>query len=137
MEKKTSAKTAKAEGNGSVKPIDISAIMQMVNETRSAIEQYKAENPGVDVDAILSTQNELLPTLRLLSSSEIGKFVAYAKGQGTKMPFGSMEAGILAAGRKDMQNGLAEIADALKFEKPICPESDEGMDNRGRSKKKS
>ena len=136
MTKKTRAESAKTKGNGNAKTIDISTIMQMANETLNAIEQFKAENPGVDVDAILSTQNELLPTLRLLSSSEIGKFVAYAKGQGTKMPFGSMEAGILAAGRKDMQNGLAEIADALKFEKPICPESDEGMDNRGRSKKK-
>ena len=136
MKMKTGAETAKAEGNGNAKPIEISALMQMVNETRNAIEQFKAENPGVDVDAILSAQNELLPTMRWLTSSEVGKFVAYAKEQGTKMPFGSMETGILAAGRKDMQNGLAEIADALKFEKPICPENDEGMENRGRSKKK-
>ena len=127
--------TMKKETN--TKSIDASALMQKINEALNAIEQYKAENPGVDVDAILSKQNELYPILRRLSTRELDRFVEYAKEQGTKMPFDSMEMGILAAGRKDMQNGLAEIVNSLKFEKPICPECDEVMDNRGRSKKKS
>ena len=133
MKKETNAKT---ERNGQAKPIEASAVMQKINEALKAVEQYKAENPGVDVDAILSAQNDLYPILRRLSNREVDKFVAHAKEQGTRMPFDSMETGILEAGRKDMQNGLAEILDSLKFEKPACPECDEGMDNRGRSKKK-
>ena len=35
-----------------------------------------------------------------------------------------------------MQNGLEEIVNSLKFEKPICSECDKGMIHRGRSKKK-
>lgn len=53
------------------------------------------------------------------------------------MSFDSMEMGILAAGRKDMQNGLAEILDSLKHGEQVCPECDEKMDNRGRGKKNS
>jgi hypothetical protein len=114
---------------------DVSLIIQKANEAArnagDAIEQYKAENPDIDVEAVLREQNELLPIIRQLSSRELDKFVAYAKEQGTKMPFDTMEMGILAAGRMDMKNGLAEILDAMKFDKP------EGTDDRGRSKKKS
>ena len=113
------------------------ALMQKINEEVSAvIERHKAENPGVDIEALLSEQTELLPLFRQASTREVDKFVSHAKEQGTKMPFDSMEAGMLAAGRKDMRNGLAEILDSLKFDKPGCAECGEGMDNRGRSKKK-
>ena len=116
---------------------EVSAIIQKSNEAISkAIEQYKAENPGVDMEALLSAQEGLLPALRQISSREVEKFVAYAKGQGTRMSFDSMEMGILAAGRKDMQDGLAEILNTLEFDKPECSKCAEGMDNRGRSKKK-
>ena len=139
MKKKTNAKTANiasTEGTANAKPIEISAVMRKLNEALNAVEQYKTENPEVDVDIILSAQNELYPILKRLSSRELDKFVTYAKEQGTKMPFDSMEMGILAAGRRDMQDGLAEIVNSLKFEKPTCSKCDEGMDNRGRSKKK-
>jgi len=136
MNKKTNAKTVNTEGTVNVKPIDVSVVMQKLGEALNAVEQYKAENPGVDVDAILSAQSELCPILKRLSSRELDKFVTYAKEQGTEMPFDSMEMGILAAGRKDMQDGLAEIVNSLKFEKPNCSDCDEGMVNRGRSKKK-
>ena len=121
---------------------DVSAIIQKANQEANqaisnAIEQYKAENPGIDVEAILSEQKRLLSNLKQLPIRELDKFVAYAKEQGTEMPFDSMEMGVLAAGRKDMQNGLAEILNSLEFGKPICPECGEEKDNRGRSKKKS
>jgi len=130
---------------------DISSIMQKMNAVRlaveqhktaveqyeAAVEQYKGENPGVDVEAILSEQQELLPALKMLSNRELDKFITYAKEQGTRMSFQAMETGILAAGRKDMQQGLAEILDTLEFEKSACTECNEEMDNRGRSKKKS
>ena len=135
MKKKTNDKTAKTEGTTNGKPIEVSIVMQKLNETLNIVEQYKTENPGVDVDAILSA-NELYPILKRISNRELDKFVTYAKEQGTKMTFDSMETGILAAGRKDMQDGLAEIVNSLKFEKPTCSECDEGMENRGRSKKK-
>jgi hypothetical protein len=106
------------------------------NLARVAIEQYKAENPNVNVDGILSKHKELLPVMGLSSSRELDKFITYAKEQGTKMSFDAMEMGILAAGRKDMQNGLAEILNPLEFNKPDCSECSEEMDNRGRSKKK-
>ena len=119
---------------------DVSAIIQKANQEAkqaisNAIEQYKAENPDVDVEAVLSEQMELLSKFRQVSSREVDKFVAYAKEQGTKMSFDSMEMGILAAGRKDMQNGLTEIANSLKFSKPDCPECGKGMENRGLRKK--
>jgi hypothetical protein len=113
---------------------DLSSLIQKLNEV---IEQYKAENPDIDVEAILSKQKELQPILGLLQNRELDKFITYAKGQGTKMPFQAMEMGVLAAGRKDMQNGLAEILDSLKFDKPVCPECNDEMDDRGRSKKNS
>ena len=110
---------------------DVSAIIQGANQAiNNAIEQFKAENPDIDVETILSEQMELAAQLRQSSSSELEKFVAYAKKQGTKMPFDSMEMGILDAGRKDMRNGLAEILNSTKFDKPA------GMEDRGRSKKK-
>ena len=115
----------------------MSAIVRKLSEASIVIEQYKTENPDVDVEAALSEHKELLPVLGLLPNMELGRFVAYAKGQGTKMPFDEMEMGVLAAGRKDMQNGLAEILGSLKFNKPACPECDESMDDRGRGKKKS
>jgi len=116
---------------------DMSLIVQMISEVSLAIEQYKAENPDVDVEAALAEHKELLPVLGLLPSRELSGFVAYAKEQGTKMPFDEMEMGVLAAGRKDMQNGLTEILDSLKFNKPTCSECGENMDNRGRGKKNS
>ena len=128
--------TAKPEGNGRAKPIDVLAEIRKIHEALNAIEQYKAENPGVDVDAILSAQNELYPMLKQLSNRELDKFVAFAKEQGTRMSFDSMEMGILAAGRKDMQNGLAEVLNSLKFDKQDCPECEAEMDDKGRSKKK-
>ena len=114
----------------------INDVTAKILEAYDAIEQYKIENPEVDVEAILHEQNELLAKMRQLSSRELDKFVAYAKEQGTKMPFDSIEMGVLDAGRRDMRNGLAEILDSLEFEKPTCLECDEAMDNRGRSKKK-
>lgn len=115
---------------------DISSIVQKINALRFAIEQYKSENPDVDVEALLSEQNELLPILGLLPHRELDKFITYAKEQGTKMSFHAMETGVVAAGRKDMQNGLAEILDSIGFDKPVCSECNEKMDDRGRSKKK-
>jgi len=137
MKKKNNVRPTGAKRKGSVEASDASAIIQRVREALTdAVEQCKAENPGVDVDAILSEQMELLPALRLISKSEVDKFVAYAKGQGTNMSFGAMEMGILAAGRKDMQDGLAEIANSMEFDSQDCTECGEGLDNRGRSKKK-
>jgi hypothetical protein len=135
MNKKTNDETANIEITLNLRPMEVSVVMQKLNDAINAVEQYKSENPGVDVDAILA-QNELYPILKRLSSRELDKFVTYAKEQGTEMPFDSMEMGIPAAGRKDMQDGLAEIVNSLRFEKPICHECDEGMDNRGRRKKK-
>jgi len=119
---------------------DVSAIIKNANEAASnankAIEQFKSENPGVDVEALLSEYERLAPTLERISSRELDKFVAYAKEQGVKMSFDSIEMGVVAAGRKDMQNGLAEILNTIDTDKPVCPECDEEMNNRGRSKKK-
>ena len=122
MTKKTRAESAKTKGKGNAKTIDISTIMQMANETLNAIEQFNAENPCVDVDALLSEHSELISALRRLSRREVDKFVAYAKEKGTAMTSDAMEMGILAAGRKDMQDGLLEIFSSLKFETPICSE---------------
>ena len=111
-------------------------IKRELNEViNNAIKQYKDENPDIDVDAILSENDWLLPKLGTLQNRELEKFVTYAKEQGTNMPFDAMEMGVLAAGRKDMQNGLAEILDSLKFSKPTCPECGEDMKDRGRGKK--
>jgi hypothetical protein len=98
---------------------------------------YIGENPEADIVAILSEHNSLRPALDASSNRELEKFIKLAKSQGTKMPFASMEMGILAAGRKDMQNGLAEVLNSLGFDKPDCPECNEGMVNNGRGKKKS
>ena len=116
---------------------EVATIIKRANKAvNKAIEQFKTENPGVDVEALLSEQKGLPPRFGELSNSEVNKFVANAKEQGVKMPFELMEKGILAAGRKDMQNGLAEILNAIELGKPNCMKCDEGMDNRGRSKKK-
>ena len=114
----------------------IETATKAVNDASKAIEQFKAENPDLDVEALLSEQNGLPSAYKKISNREIDKFIDYAKEQGIKMPFDSMEMGIIAAGRKDMQNGLAEILNAIDPGKPSCPECGEGMDNRGRSKKK-
>lgn len=132
----------KAIANPSNNDKNMNALIQMINDAakeaaNKVIEQYKTENPDVDVDAILAEYKGSLPTIYSLQTQELDKFVTYAKKQGTKIPFASMEMGVLAAGRKDMQKGLAEILNSLKFDKPICNECDEEMDNRGRSKKKS
>ena len=115
---------------------DIATLVQRLNEVMDAIEHYKIENPDFNLEAELSEQKELLPVLKLLKKRELDKFVAYAKEQGTKMSFDAMERGVLSAGRKDMQDGLAEIADSLKFEVPVCSKCDEKMNYRGRNKKK-
>jgi len=99
----------------------------------TTIEKVEAESPDVSVYETLPNKNgsiELLSELGQLSRREVERFVAYAKEQGTKMPFDAVEMGILAAGQKDMQNGLAEILDTIKFDKP------EGLDYHGRGKKK-
>jgi predicted methyltransferase MtxX (methanogen marker protein 4) len=137
------ATNRKAKGNQTGNAQDISSIVQGIHAIRSAVEQYnvaveqyKVKNPDIDVELILSKQKEFLPVLGMLSNRELDKFITHAKKQGTKMNIHEMEMGILAAGRTDMQNGLAEILDSLKFDKPICPECNEKMENRGRSKKK-
>ena len=136
MHTKTNDKTAKTREDGFVKLTDISAAMQKINEAMSVIEQYKAENPDVDVEAILTAQKVMYPLLGRISSRELDKFVSYAKEQGSKIPFDTIENGVLTAGRKDMQNGLSEILNSMKFAKPTCTECDEEMIDRGRSKKK-
>jgi len=96
---------------------------------------YIGKNPDADVAAMLAEKSEVQPTLGVLSNRELEKFILHAKSQGLEMPFGDMEMGVLTAGRKDMQNGLAEILNSLKFDKPDCPECEDGMDNLGRVKK--
>jgi len=114
---------------------------EAANYVDIAIAHIKAENQSIDVSEMLSDKQDvsrqLLPVLGEMKAREVDKFVAYAKEQGTKMPFEQMEQGILAAGRKDMQNGLAELLNSLSFTKPDCLECDEKTENRGRSKKKS
>jgi hypothetical protein len=127
-------KIQKTGGTQAMK-LTINEVTAKVKDANEAIEQYKAENPGVDVEAFLSEQNSLSRAFGQIATREVDKFVSYAKEQGVKMPFDSMEMGILAAGRKDMQNGLAEILNSIDHSRPNCPECDEGMDNRGRSKK--
>ena len=137
MKIKINVEFTETEGKEIVESADASAVIKEISETINAsIKQYKAKNPDVDVEAILNKEVELLPVFRGLSSREVDKFVAKAKEQGTNMPFDSMEMGILAAGRKDMQDGLTEILNSLKFSKPTCQECAEELDNSGRSKKK-
>ena len=92
---------------------DVKEIINKANEAKKsaneAIEQYKKENPGVDVELLLSEQRSQALECGEIARSELDKFILYAKKQGMKMPFDAMETGILAAGRKDMQNGLSEI----------------------------
>lgn len=130
----TNIKDKRTNQASETKPLTV--IVQQISEISYAIEQYKAENPDVNVEEILSEQKEFLPILGLLPNRELDKFIARAKEQGTKMPFQEIEMGVLVAGRRDMQNGLAEILDSIKFDKPTCTECSEGMENRGRSKKK-
>ena len=115
---------------------DITSLLLKLDEIINAMEQYKAKHPDFELEAALSERKGLLIALKLLKNRELDKFVAYAKEQGTKMSFDAMEMGVLAAGRKDMQDGLAEIANSLEFEVPVCSECDEKMNNRGLSKKK-
>jgi predicted lactoylglutathione lyase len=115
---------------------DITALLLKLDEIINAMEQYKVKHPDFDLEAALSERKELLLALQLLKKRELDKFVVYAKEQGTKMSFDAMEMGVLTAGRKDMQDGLAEIVNSLKFEVPVCSECDEKMNNRGLSKKK-
>jgi hypothetical protein len=155
--KKEMANNRKERENQTGNAQDISLIVQKLNEMRFAteqynialnqynlaveqynltIEQYKAKNPDIDVEALLSEENDLLPILDLLPNCELDKFIRYAKKQGTKMSFDAMEMGVVAAGRTDMQDGLAQIANALEFDTPICPKCNKEMRNCGRSKKK-
>ena len=143
LKEKQVANNRGARGNQAGNSQDVSSILQKitaihfaVEQYNVAVEQYKAENPDIDVEALLCEQKNLLPILSLLPNRELDKFITYAKEQGTKMPFHAMEMGVLVAGRKDMQNGLAEILDSIGFDKPVCSECHEKMDNRGRSKKK-
>ena len=117
------------------KNVDKYSALDMISDFRRNIQRFKENNPGADVEEILSQNEDLLPMLEYLRNSELSNFVSYAKGQGTKMSFSDMEMGVFDAGRKDMQKGLGEIVDSLKFEKPECPECGEKEDNRGRSKK--
>ena len=122
--------------NTAIKMVGMSS-EEAANFANEAIKEGKTINPDIDADTSNEHEGEqLLPLLGQASARELDKFVSYAKEQGTKMPFDLMEKGILAAGRKDMQNGLTEVLNSLKFEKPVCPECDEGMDDRGLSKKK-
>jgi hypothetical protein len=114
----------------------ISEIMDKLEEANKAIEKYQTENPTADIEAILSANKKYMPIMRILQNSELDKFATYAKEQGTKMTFGEMEEGVVAAGRKDMQSTLAELANGLKFEKPICEECGEAMENNAIGKKK-
>jgi len=137
------ANNKEAKGNKAGNEQDIALIVQKANEMRFAteqyniaIEQYKAKNPDIDVEALLSEQKDLLPVLGLIQNRELDTFVNHAKEQGTKMSFHEMEMGILAAGRNDMQNGLAEILNSIKFDNPTCSECNTKMKDHGRSKKK-
>ena len=131
------AKNPKRKDKQTDRAQDAAALKQKIDEAVSnAIDQYKAENPDADVESILSEQ-KLIPVLGQLSNRELDKFIANAKEQGTKMTFDAMEMGVLSAGRKDMQNGLAEIINSMKFDQPTCPECGEGMTDRGRGKKNS
>ena len=116
--------------------ITIMEVSAIISNANRAIEQFKRENPGADMKAILAEQRALSQVLGRISNSELDKFVSHAKEQGVKMSFDSMEMGVLAAGRKDMQNGLAEILNTLEFDRPACTDCDEKMINRGRNKKK-
>ena len=158
------ANNRKGRGNQTGNAQDMSFIVQKINEMHFAAEQYniatnqynvamkqcniavkqyKEENPDIDVEALLSEEKDLIPTcppvrqvLGLLPNRELDKFISYAQKQGTKMSFDAMEMGVLAAGRTDMQNGLAQILNALEFDTPVCPECNKEMKYRGRSKKK-
>ena len=55
--------------------------------TRESAMPYMGETPDADAEAILTEQIRLQPALGALSKREVDKFVAYAKGQGTGMPF--------------------------------------------------
>lgn len=126
-------KTKAAQGKSDLLQI----IGEAINTIKTAVEEYQAENPDDDLEEILSGHSGLLPGLGMLRTRELDKFIAFAKEQGTKMPFDAMEMGVLAAGRKDMQNGLAEILNTMKFGKTDCPECGEEMVDRGRGKKNS
>jgi len=136
MKSKSNAKVTKIEGSKVTKPIEASSVVQKIKDALNAVDQYKAENPDVDVDAFLTSQNPMYPMLKQLAGRELDRFVAYAKEQGTAMPFDSIEMGVLSAGRRDMQKGLEEILNTIKVDEPVCPICDEKMDNQGRSKKK-
>ena len=97
--------------------------------------EHKAECPVIDAPT-LTVQAEASAMILQTQNSELQKFIKQAKEQGIKMPFEKMEMGVLAAGRRDMENGLTEILNSLEFNKPTCSECDGGMNNRGRSKKK-
>ena len=115
----------------------VSKANEVVNNASKAIEQFKTENPGIKVETLISEAKGLPCEFGQISSSEVNKFVAYAKEQGMKMQFDSIEMGILEAGRKDMKNGLAEVLNSMDTDRPICSGCNEEMDNRGRGKKKS
>ena len=69
----------------------MSSIVQMISEVSLAIEQYKAENPDVDVEAALTEHKELLPVLGLLPSRELSGFVAYAVSTAKKRKTSSLK----------------------------------------------
>jgi len=109
---------------------------QDVVEAIQTINRFKAANPNVDLASLSPEGTEIQAILEKAQARELEKFVTYAKQQGTSMSFDAMEMGVLNAGRKDMQNSLAEIVDSLKFERPVSSEDGEKMDHKGRSKKK-
>jgi uncharacterized protein (UPF0264 family) len=121
----------------STKAKQLIAAQDMVETIEKLVGQFKAENPDVDINEILLEHKELKSVFEHVRNQELAKFTAYAKEQGTRMSFSEMEMGILAAGRKDMQNSLAELAESLKFDTPVCSEDGTNMRDCGLVKKKS
>jgi len=115
---------------------DVVAAMKQLGVNLQTISRFKAANPNVDISSLSPEGTEIQAILEKAQARELEKFVTYAKQQGTSMSFDAMEMGVLNAGRKDMQNSLAEIVDSLKFERPVSSEDGEKMDHKGRSKKK-
>jgi len=107
------------------------------NISQSVMSQYEYEigNLKNEEKETLRKYDEMHNDIKALTGGELKKFIEYAKEQGTNMLFRDMENGVLEAGRKDMQTGLAEILNSLAFEKPTCSECGEGLANKGKQKK--
>ena len=120
-------------------------VLRVTEEQASAVASKIVERMGAgiwdfNIKAPQSNQRddgEMLHTFGQLAGSEVAGFVANAKKLGTRMSFDEMEMGILAAGRKEMRNGLAEIMNSLEFGKQTDPDRGDTLENRGRRKKNS